>query len=140
MRVSATVTDGRGGTAAKFVDIEVVAKPEFKFDDILFDLDKYNLKADAIRILDQVVKVLQENPDLTVQIEGHTDSRATDEYNMKLGERRAKAAFDYLVKQKIAASRLSTVTYGESRPKVDNTAPEETRRLNRRAVLVVRVR
>jgi peptidoglycan-associated lipoprotein len=103
-----------------------------------FDFDRYSLRPEAVRTLDEAVAVLQRNPDVRVEIEGHTCNIGTAEYNMALGERRANSVRDYLVSRGIAASRFSTVSYGEERPKYDN-AREETRRLNRRAALVVRL-
>jgi len=82
--------------------------------------------------------VLQQRADVNVEIEGHTCNIGTAEYNLALGERRANAVRDYLTSRGIAASRFRTVSYGEERPKHDN-AREETRRLNRRAALVVRL-
>jgi OOP family OmpA-OmpF porin len=73
---------------------------------------------------------------LTVKIEGHTCDIGTAEYNLALGDRRAKAVSDYFVSRGIRADRLSTVSYGEEAPKYDNSR-EETRRLNRRAALIV---
>ena len=93
---------------------------------------------EAVRVLDEAVKAMQENPNLRVQVEGHTCNIGTAEYNLALGERRATAVRDYLTNRGIAANRLDTVSYGEERPKHDN-AREETRRLNRRAAMVVRV-
>jgi outer membrane protein OmpA-like peptidoglycan-associated protein len=75
---------------------------------------------------------------LNLTIEGNTCNFGTAEYNLALGERRANVVRDYLTSQGISASRLRTVSYGEERPKYDNER-EETRRLNRRAVLVVRL-
>ena len=75
---------------------------------------------------------------LRLEIEGHTCNIGTAEYNLALGERRANAVRDYLASRGITAERLRTVSYGEERPKFDN-GREETRRLNRRAALVVRV-
>jgi outer membrane protein OmpA-like peptidoglycan-associated protein len=69
-------------------------------------------------------------------IEGHTCNIGTAEYNLALGDRRANAIREYLVGRGISADRLRTVSYGEERPKYDN-AREETRRLNRRAALVM---
>jgi peptidoglycan-associated lipoprotein len=69
-------------------------------------------------------------------IEGHASEEATPEYNLALGERRAAAVRNYLVGNGVDASRLKTVSYGETRPRYDNSK-EETRRLNRRAALVV---
>ncbi len=85
---------------------------------------------------DAVVNALREDPTLRVNIEGHTCNIGTAEYNLALGDRRATSVRDYLVSRGIAANRLTTVSYGEERPKYDNSR-EETRRLNRRAALVV---
>jgi OmpA-OmpF porin, OOP family len=81
---------------------------------------------------------MKENQTLQLQIEGHTCNIGTPEYNLALGERRAVSVRDYLVSRGIAANRLSTVSYGEERPRHDN-GREETRRLNRRAALTVRL-
>ena len=138
--VTVTVDDGKGGTASDTVTIQVIrpAVKEFVFEDVHFDFDRYSLREEATRILAEAVKALRENPGLRVQIEGHTCSIGTAEYNLALGERRAHAVRDYLQSNGIDTSRLSTVSYGEERPKHDN-AREETRRLNRRAALTVRV-
>ena len=72
--------------------------------------------------LDEAVKALQENPDLQIEIEGHTCNIGTAEYNLALGERRANAVRDYLTSRGIGADRLRTVSYGEERPKHDNAA------------------
>jgi outer membrane protein OmpA-like peptidoglycan-associated protein len=79
---------------------------------------------------------LRDDPTLRIQIEGHTCNIGTAEYNLALGDRRANAVRDYLVSRGVAANRLTTISYGEERPKYDN-AREETRRLNRRAALTV---
>jgi outer membrane protein OmpA-like peptidoglycan-associated protein len=84
------------------------------------------------------VKALGENPELRLEIEGHTCNIGTAEYNLALGERRAQAVRDYLQSRGVGMDRLRTVSYGEERPKHDN-AREETRRLNRRAAMVVRL-
>ena len=81
---------------------------------------------------------LRENPGLRIEIEGHTCNIGTAEYNLALGERRANAVRDYLTSNGITADRLRSVSYGEERPKHDNSR-EETRRLNRRAALTVRI-
>jgi outer membrane protein OmpA-like peptidoglycan-associated protein len=90
-------------------------------------------------VLDEAVTALRENATLRVEIEGHTCSIGTAEYNLALGDRRANAVRDYLVSRGIGADRLRSVSYGEERPKHDNSR-EETRRLNRRAALVVNLR
>ena len=108
------------------------------FEDVHFDFDRYSLRPEAVRALDEAVAALQKQPEVNVEIEGHTCNIGTAEYNLALGERRANAVRDYLVSRGISANRFRTVSYGEERPKHDN-AREETRRLNRRAALVVRL-
>ena len=137
--VTVTVTcpqDGR--TATDTVNIQVTAPParQYTFEDVHFDFDRYTLRPDATRILDEAITALREDPTLRVNIEGHTCNIGTAEYNLALGDRRANAVRDYLVSRGVAANRLTTVSYGEERPKYDNSR-EETRRLNRRAALVV---
>ena len=138
--VTVTVDDGHGHTATDTVTIQVVRPvvKNFVFEDVHFDFDRYSLRPEATRALDEAVRTLQENPDLRITIEGHTCNIGTAEYNLALGDRRAAAVRDYLTSRGISADRLNTVTYGEERPKYDN-AREETRRLNRRAALVVRI-
>ncbi len=140
VRVTVTVNDGKGGTASDAVTIQVIKPPvkEYTFEDVHFGFDQYDLKPDALRILDEAVSAMQADSTLRMEIEGHTDSIGTNEYNMALGERRATSVRDYIVSRGISADRLSTISYGEERPKYDN-AREETRRLNRRAALVVRL-
>jgi len=84
------------------------------------------------------VTAMQQDATLRLTIEGHTCNIGTSEYNLALGERRATSVRDYLVSRGINANRLQTVSYGEERPKYDNSR-EETRRLNRRAAMVVRL-
>jgi outer membrane protein OmpA-like peptidoglycan-associated protein len=133
--VTVTADDGKGGVASATVNIEVF-RAAIAFDEVRFDLDKSELRPEARTILDQAARTLKENPDVRVQIEGHTSEEASERYNMALGDRRAHTVRDYLVSQGVDPSRLDTVTYGETRPKYDN-AKEETRQLNRRAALVV---
>ncbi len=141
--ISVTVDDGRGGSASDTVTIQVAAPPppparEYAFEDVHFDFDRFSLRPGATRILDEAVDAMNDDPNLSLTLEGHTCNIGTSEYNQALGERRATAVRDYLTSRGIPASRLLTVTFGEERPMHDN-AREETRRLNRRAALVVRL-
>ena len=138
--VAITVNDGRGGIATDAVTIQVMRPvvKEFVFEDVHFDFDRYSLRPEATRALDEAIKTLQGNPEVQLEIEGHTCNIGTAEYNLALGERRSSAVREYLADRGISADRLRTVSYGEERPKHDN-AREETRRLNRRAALVVRI-
>jgi outer membrane protein OmpA-like peptidoglycan-associated protein len=139
--VTVTVTCPQDGkTASDTVNINVIrpAVKQIVFEDVHFDFDRYSLRPEATRALDEAVKAMQENSSLRIQIEGHTCNIGTAEYNLALGDRRANSVRDYLTSRGIGADRLGTVSYGEERPKHDN-AREETRRLNRRAALVVRL-
>lgn len=100
--------------------------------DINFDFDKYNITPTAQGILKENAAWLKANPGKKVQIEGHCDERGTSEYNMALGAKRAKAAFDYLKSLGIDASTMSTVSYGKELP-LDPRHNEEAWAKNRRA-------
>jgi outer membrane protein OmpA-like peptidoglycan-associated protein len=134
--VTVGVNDGRGGTASDTVTIQVTQPRQYTFEDVHFEFDRFSLRPDALQVLDQAVTAMQANTTLRLQIEGHTCSIGTAEYNLALGDRRARAVRDYLTSRGIAANRLQTISYGEERPKHDNSR-EETRRLNRRAALTV---
>ena len=140
LSVTVTVNDGRGGTASDSVTIQVVAPPtiDYSFEDVHFEFDRYTLRQDALRVLDEAVEAMQADATLRLTIEGHTCNIGTAEYNLALGERRATAVREYLNSRGINPDRLSIVSYGEERPKFDNSR-EETRRLNRRAALTVRL-
>jgi peptidoglycan-associated lipoprotein len=140
VQLTVTVNDGRGGTADATVTIQVTqpVRREYTFEDVHFDFDRYTLRQDALRVLDEAVAAMQADSTLRLTIEGHTCNIGTAEYNLALGERRAQAVRDYLANRGISGDRLSVVSYGEERPRHDN-AREETRRLNRRAALVVRL-
>ena len=136
-----TVDDGKGMTATDTVTVQVIApaaKRQITFEDVHFDFDRYTLRPEATRILDEAIKAMQEDANLRITVEGHTCNIGTTEYNLALGERRSMAVRDYLVGRGINANRLQTVSYGEERPKHDN-GREETRRLNRRAAMTIRL-
>ena len=84
--------------------------------DVFFNFDKSNIRDDQKAALNDNVGWLKSNTAAKLLIEGHTDERGTAEYNLALGERRAKAVKDYLVGAGIAADRLSTISYGKERP------------------------
>lgn len=139
--LTVTVDDGRGMTASDTVTVQVIApapKRQITFEDVHFDFDRYSLRAEATRVLDEAIKALTEDPNLRITVEGHTCNIGTTEYNLALGERRAAAVRDYLTSRGVNANRLQTVSYGEERPRHDNSR-EETRRLNRRAAMTIRL-
>ena len=108
-----------------------IAAKRFTFQKIYFDNDEAHLRPETIQELNKILAVLKANPQLNLSIEGHCDSRNSDEYNMVLGDNRAKAAYDYLVQHGISDRRLMTVSYGERRPIAPNDSPENMQ-LNRR--------
>jgi peptidoglycan-associated lipoprotein len=93
---------------------EFTANPNL--NDIQFDFDKYNIRSGDARILDANAAWLKSNPGNLVLIEGHCDERGTNEYNLALGERRAKSTMNYLVAQGVQASRITIISYGKERP------------------------
>ena len=105
-------------------------------EDIYFDFDKSTLTPAAQDNLMKKAAWLRANPNAAVTIEGHCDERGTNEYNLALGDRRADSAKAFLVDLGIAASRLTTVSYGEERP-VCSQHDEECWSKNRRANFVV---
>jgi peptidoglycan-associated lipoprotein len=84
--------------------------------DIHFDFDKYAIRADAERVLDANTVWLKSHARHLLLIEGHCDERGTNEYNLALGERRAKATMNYLTAHGVDARRITVVSYGEERP------------------------
>ena len=105
---------------------------------IYFDFDKSDLTADAAAALDAKVPVLAANPSVRVRIEGHTDNRGSDEYNLALGQRRAASARRYLVAKGIDDARIETLSFGEERPAVaaDNEAAWARNRRDEFRVLI----
>jgi peptidoglycan-associated lipoprotein len=104
--------------------------------DVYFDFDKYAIRPDAKSILEKDAKWLQANSQAKIQIEGHCDERGTSEYNMVLGERRSRAAKQFLAAMGIDVKRLSTISYGKERP-ICTEHDEGCYAKNRRAHFVV---
>ncbi len=105
------------------------------FNHVLFDFDRYNLKPEGVVEVNNVVNILKQYPGDVLTVEGHTDSVGTDQYNMGLGQRRADSIKNHMVQNGISSGRISTVSYGESRPAVPNDSPAN-RALNRRGIFV----
>ena len=84
--------------------------------DVHFDFDRYDIRPEAATILDANAAWLKANAKGLLLIEGHCDERGTNEYNVALADRRAKATMNYLVAHGVASTRISTISYGEERP------------------------
>ncbi|MEO0572486.1 MAG: OmpA family protein [Bacteroidota bacterium] len=105
--------------------------------DIYFDVDKYNIKPESNKALEEIVTMLKEHDNMEVTIEGHTDANGSEESNQVLSENRANAVRDYLVSKGIKRSRLSTVGYGEEKP-IDPSDSKKAWATNRRVEFVMR--
>jgi peptidoglycan-associated lipoprotein len=88
---------------------------------IFFDFDRYEIKTDGRQTLQRKAEALRAHPDIWIVIEGHADERGTVEYNLALGEKRARAALDYLVDLGVDPVRMSAISYGEERPSLEGT-------------------
>ncbi len=103
---------------------------------IHFAYNKAKIKKASFWILSQVAQVLNDNPEINLSIEGHTDSRGSDNYNQRLSTKRAKAVMTHLVRKgKISRSRLASKGFGESKP-IDTNLTDEGRAANRRVEFV----
>ncbi len=114
----------------------VTAGKESPLKDVFFDFDKSTIHDDAKSSLNEDLQWLNANPTAQIVIEGHCDERGTAEYNLGLGERRAKAAKDYVMAAGINAKRIRTVSFGKERPFVPGH-DESAWKWNRRAHFVV---
>lgn len=106
------------------------------FQKVFFELDQSQLGGEAQAALGDNAKILQEHTDVRIEIQGHADERGTTEYNIALGQRRAKSVQDYLVAQGIAPSRLKVVSYGEEKP-LTSGSNETAYSKNRRCEFVI---
>ncbi|MBC3783791.1 OmpA family protein [Spirosoma utsteinense] len=109
----------------------------FVLENIYYDLDKYNIRADAAPELDKIVVILKDNPTLKLELSSHTDVRAPDAYNLRLSQNRAKSAVDYIVSQGVSADRLVAKGYGETQLVVKNAKTEEEHQRNRRTEIKI---
>jgi outer membrane protein OmpA-like peptidoglycan-associated protein len=114
-------------------ETEVILKP------IHFDYNKSNITQEGAFELNKLVQVMKENPSLVIFAKSHTDSRGSDEYNLDLSERRAKATVQYLISKGIDTSRISGKGFGESEPKVScgEKCTEDEHSKNRRAEFLI---
>jgi len=123
---------------ATTTDVLIRLKPiVFELQGVQFDFDKSTLRPVSIPILDQAAEVLMQYPQMRVEIQGHTCSMGSDEYNLRLSQARANSVMNYLVQQKnIDKARLTAKGYGESSPIVSNET-NEGRIRNRRVEFVI---
>lgn len=96
-----------------------ISKPVV-IENIFYDFDKATLRPESKKALDEMIKMLNDNPNVTIELGAHTDRKGTDKYNEKLAQRRAQSVVDYLIAGGIAPDRLEAKGYGESVPKTIN--------------------
>ncbi len=120
---------------------KIVLGKAIKIENIYFDLAKYNIRASAAKELDKIVTLMQENPDIIIELSSHTDCRASFQYNMTLSDNRAKASANYIVSKGINLNRITGKGYGETKlvndcacegKQVSRTCTEEEHQANRR--------
>ncbi len=111
-------SDSEEEDAVYQVDFELasISKPVL-IENIFYDFDKATLRPESKTALNELIELLNDNPNVTIELAAHTDMIGNDEYNNKLSARRAQSVVDYLIEGKINPARLTPVGYGESRPK-----------------------
>ncbi|MFM7726727.1 MAG: OmpA family protein, partial [Flavobacteriales bacterium] len=93
---------------------EIIVNKPIVLENIYYDLDKSDIRPDAKPGLDKLVQIMNENPDIRIELGSHTDSRADDRYNDRLSQRRAESAVNYIVEHGISRDRITAKGYGES--------------------------
>lgn len=104
----------------------------FRLENIYYDLDKFDIRADAAVELDKLVQILKDNPLIKVELGSHTDTRGSDLYNNRLSQRRAESVINYLAIKGISKERLTAKGYGETELIVQEAKNEEEHQINRR--------
>jgi OOP family OmpA-OmpF porin len=107
-----------------------------RLNNVFFDFDKWDLRPESYIELNRVVKLLTENPTIEIEMSAHTDSRGTDEYNIKLSANRARSVMEYIISKGININRITSNGYGESKPVATNDT-DEGRQLNRRVEFTI---
>ncbi|MGZ5190574.1 MAG: OmpA family protein, partial [Flavisolibacter sp.] len=102
-----------------------------RLNNVFFDFDKWDLRPESFVELDRVVKLLNDNPAIEIEMSAHTDSRGSDDYNFKLSDNRARSVMEYIISKGIAASRIVSQGYGETKP-VETNETDDGRQMNRR--------
>lgn len=122
-----TTTPATSGTTGQANDMAAIledAGVTIETSAIYFGFDRYDLSDAAKETLRAKADLLMQYPEIAVKIEGHCDSRGTEEYNLALGERRAKAAYDYLIMLGVDPAQLSMVSYGKLYPALEGNSEE----------------
>lgn len=111
---------------------EITLDKTFRVENIYYDLDKWDIRADAAFELNKLVQILVDNPTIKIELGSHTDARATEVYNLRLSQRRAESAVNYIVSKGIDRARITAKGYGESELLIRNAKTEDEHQTNRR--------
>ena len=110
----------------------IVLEKAIVLNNIYYDLDKADIRTDAALVLDSLVQIMNDNPEIYIELGSHTDDRADDDYNMNLSRRRAQSAVRYIINTGIESARIVAKGYGESQLLIKNAQTEEEHQQNRR--------
>ncbi|MFC1849172.1 OmpA family protein [candidate division CSSED10-310 bacterium] len=138
-----SLSDETRAALSKIESVEKIAMGKLLYqvtldnDAVKFELGAAQLQDEAMLVLDEVVgKLIQDNKNVFIEIQGHTDSSGEEEYNNQLGMKRAEAVRRYLSQKGIPLHRMSTISFGETKPVADNSTVEG-RKQNRRVVMLI---
>ena len=128
-----------GLLSAKNVEFEknlildrIIVNKSIVLDNIYYDLDKADIREDAALELDKLVVILEDNPNISIELSSHTDDRASVDYNQDLSQRRAESAVSYILSKGLDQNRVSAKGYGESQLLIQNAKTEDEHQVNRR--------
>ncbi len=124
------------GCPVKYKLVTVTEKKIELKQTVFFDTNKATIKPVSFPLLDDVAHAMTDNPKITVEVQGHTDSQGEDDFNLKLSQRRAESVRNYLIKRGISSDRMTPVGYGETTPIADNRTADG-RSQNRRVEFVI---
>lgn len=116
---------------------ELIEEGEITLNNIFYDFDDYRIRPDAAKELDKLVTLLTQHPNISIELGSHTDDRGSEKYNLKLSQKRADAAIEYIVSRGIDSERLEAKGYGELLPVEFNAQTEEEHQLNRRTTVAL---
>ncbi len=110
----------------------IVIEKSIVLDNIYYDLDKADIRPDATIVLDSLVQIMNDNPEIYIELGSHTDSRALDDYNMDLSRRRSRSAVRYIIDKGVASERIVARGYGETELLIGEARTDEEHQKNRR--------
>ena len=111
---------------------EIILDKAFELENIYYDFDSANIRADAAKELDKLVTILKDNPPIKIELSSHTDARGEAAYNQELSKRRAESAVAYIISQGVDPTRIKAKGYGESQLIIEDAQTEEEHETNRR--------